>query len=217
MRFPDDTQRHMILGTTGSGKTYRAMHQLSQRRFDLMPWVIYNFKSDENIDSIPYARHIELDEIPIQPGVYIVHPRPDEGPEMEKQMWAIWDRGDTGVYIDEGLMVGRYNKAFRAILTQGRSKHVPVILLSQRPAWLDVFSYSESEFLEVFRLQGAKDRKKIGEYMPKTVDIEKTLPDFHSYYYDVSLNRAQVSPPCPSLPTIMAAFDRRLRDRKRTI
>lgn len=213
----------MIVGSTGSGKTYFAMYALSQRRFDLMPWVIYNFKGDENIDSIPYARHIGLDEVPIQPGIYIVHPRPDEGPEMEQQMWVIWDRGDTGVYVDEGLMVGRFNKAFRAILTQGRSKHVPVMLLSQRPAWLDVFSYSESEYLQVFRLQNKNDRKKMSDYLPdvdsrgKTTNLDERLPDHYSYYYDVAQNRMDRLQPSPNMDFIMSTFERRLRNRRRTL
>src|SRR5271154_4990666 len=101
MRYPDNTQRHAILGRTGSGKTQAAVFFLSFRDYDAMPWVVYNFKEDELINGIPHARHIGVDEVPIRPGVYVVHPHPDEQEEVEAQMWRVWARENTGVYVDE--------------------------------------------------------------------------------------------------------------------
>ena len=51
-------------------------------------------------------------------------------------MWEIWKRGGIGVYVDEGYMVGNNNPAFRAILTQGRSKEIPaIVLFNVRCGW----------------------------------------------------------------------------------
>ena len=149
----------------------------------------------------------------MKPGVYIVHPRPDE--DTEPLLWQVWERGGIGVYIDEGYMVGDRNAAFRAILTQGRSKQIPVIVLSQRPVWMDRFVFSESEFFQIFRLQHNKDRKSVQEFIPKSID--KRLPEFHSYYYDVSRDVVTVLKPVPSIETIYATFERKLARVRKTV
>lgn len=213
MRFPDDTQRHVIVGATGSGKTQAALWHLSNRNYHEMPWVIYNYKGDQSIDDIPGAYDLETDEIPTEPGVYITHPLPDE--DLEPQMWALWDRGDVGAYVDEGYMVGRNNKAFRALLTQGRSRHIPMIVLSQRPVWLDRFVFSEAEYHQIFRLQHRKDREAVEEFVP--ADLEKRLPEYHSYYYDVGQNHVNVVRPVPSIHQIHSTFAERLARLRRVV
>lgn len=212
MRFPEDTQRIAIIGATGSGKTQAALWHLSHRNFHEMPWLILNFKRDETIDEIPHARHIEVDEVPVQPGVYVSHPQPHETDAVEGQLWEVWNRGYTGVYVDEGYMLGRHNPAFRALLTQGRSKHIPVMTLTQRPAWIDTFVFTESEFFQVFRLQHKKDKARVEEFSP--IDLSKRVPEYHSYYYDVGGNEVIFLKPVPSLETIHATFERRLRNKK---
>jgi hypothetical protein len=206
MRFPKDTERHVIVGATGSGKTQAALWHLSFRDYEQMPWVIYNYKRDESIDGIPGAQELPTDEIPVDPGVYITHPLPDE--DVEPQMWSLWNRGDVGVYVDEGYMVGRNNRAFRALLTQGRSRHVPMIVLSQRPVWMDRFVFSEAEYHQIFRLQHRKDREAVEQFVP--ADLEKRLPEYHSYYYDVAQNHVYVVRPVPSLEHIHETFRQRL-------
>jgi hypothetical protein len=215
MRFPDDTNRHAIIGATGSGKTQAALWHLSHRNFHTQPWLVYNFKGDESIDGIPHARRIGVEEIPVKPGIYITDPHPAQVDEVEAQMWAIWKKGETGVYVDEGYMIGRNNQAFRSLLTQGRSKRIPMMVLSQRPVWLDRFVFSESEYFQVFRLQHKKDVKNVQEFI--TTDVSKRLPEYHSYYYDVGSNTTTILKPVPDLDTIYATFDRRLRRQKQVV
>lgn len=215
MRLPDETNRLAIVGATGSGKTQAALWHLSMRDIDARPWMVYNFKWDRSIDGIPGKKDIGLDEIPVKPGIYVAHPQPDETDAVEAQMWGIWRKGGIGIYIDEGYMVGDRNPAFRAILTQGRSKEIPVIVLSQRPVWMDRFVFSESEFFQVFRLNHKKDRKSVEEFVP--ADLSKRLPDFHSYYYDVGSNKVTVLNPVPEIETIHATFERRLAKIRKTI
>ena len=214
MNLPDDTQRLSIVGATGSGKTQAAMWHLSNRDYLDRPWIVYNFKTDRSIDSIPYKKDIELDEIPVKPGIYVTHPQPDSQEEIEAQMWEIWKRGGIGVYVDEGYMVGNNNPAFRAILTQGRSKEIPAIVLSQRPVWMDRFVFSESEFFQVFRLNHKHDRKNVEQFIP--ADIGNRLPAYHSYYYDVGENKVTVLRPVPSIETIYRSFESRLKRLRRT-
>lgn len=211
MRFPSDTQRHVIVGRTGTGKTQAGIYALSVRSIQTIPWIVYDFKADELINEIPFAKHIELSDMPEKPGVYIVHPHPDQVSEIEAQMWKIWERENMGVFVDEGYMVCnplQPNRAFRSILTQGRSKHVPVIILSQRPVWLDRFVFSEADFFQVFPLNDKRDRATIASYMP--VNLDERLPDYHSYYYDVARDSVAIMKPVPVKVKILNSFRARL-------
>jgi len=212
---PSDSQHISIIGANGSGKTQAAQWHLSQRNFHLHPWIIYNFKRDETIDSIPGALDLDLDEMPDSPGIYIAHPLPAESDAVEKQMEEIWERGNIGVYVDEGYMIGRNNQSFRALLTQGRSKRIPVITLSQRPVWMDQFVFTESQFYQVFRLQHKKDRRTVEEFIP--ADLDKKLPAYHSYYYDVSADKLTILGPVPPLNVIHSTFERRLARRRKAV
>lgn len=208
-RLPNDQQRLAIVGATGSGKTQAAQWHLSHRNYHEMPWIIYNFKADESIDSIPYIRELELDQLPTLPGVYVTHPLPDDDDEIvAAQMKAIWTRGNIGIWVDEGYMIPRSNRSFRTLLTQGRSKHVPMIVASQRPVWMDRFVFSESDFFQVFRLQHKKDRASMSEIVPANFDVQ--LPEYHSYYYDAGRNSVTAMRPVPDIRTIHATFAQRL-------
>jgi hypothetical protein len=215
MRFPDDTNRHAIVGATGSGKTQAALWHLSHRNFHTMPWIVYNFKTDKSIDGIPGAVSIGLDEIPVKPGIYVTHPEPEQETEVEQHMREIWRRENIGVYVDEGYMVGRGNMAFRSLLTQGRSRGVPMMVLSQRPVWMDRFVFSESEFFQVFRLQHKDDNKNMAKIVP--ADFSVRLPEYHSYYYDVGENKVYKMAPVPKIEVIHDTFRRRLERLKRVV
>lgn len=209
--LPNDTQRLLIVGATGSGKTQAAQWHLSNRSYDEIPWVVYNTKSDASIDAIPWAQEIGIDELPRDPGVYIVKPLPSEQRALEAHQMAIWNKGSMGVYVDEGYAMGSNNDAFRALLTQGRSRRIPMIVLSQRPVWLDRFAFSESEFFQVFRLQHAKDRASMEDLVPAPLD---RLPPYHSWYYDALGNRVYRMAPVPRIDVIHSTFERRLNPRR---
>lgn len=214
--LPNDQQRVFIVGATGSGKTQAALWQLSQRSFQSKPWVIFDFKYDDLINSIEGTQELSFDDpIPDRPGIYILHPLPDQQDEVETYMMRIWHHENIGVYIDEGYMIGPNNRGFRALLTQGRSKRIPMIVLSQRPVWMDRFVMSESEFFQVFRLQHRKDLAAVNEFIPQ--DIKRRLPEYHSYYYDVGANRLNVMRPVPDRAAILNTFDMKLRQMKKVV
>ena len=185
MRLPNNSQRITIYGMTGSGKTVAALWHLSQRNYTTMPWVIFDFKGDDNIGKIKYAKYLKLGEIPSKPGIYIYQPVPEvDDALVEETMWKIWERGRIGVYIDEGYMVSNKNRAFKALLTQGRSKHIPMIVLTQRPVWMSRFAISEADFHQIFFLADERDRDTVQSFIPYDV-TERRLPKYHSYYYDI--------------------------------
>src|SRR5882672_767784 len=207
MRFPNDTQRHAIVGATGSGKTQAALWHLSNRSYTEQPWIIYDFKYDEAINEIPGAIEIDVKgKVPEKPGLYIVHPHPAQSQEVDNQLWQIWEQENTGVYIDEGYMIGNNSGAFRALLTQGRSKHIPIITLSQRPTWIDRFILSESEYHQIFRLQHRKDLATVNEFIPH--QLKERLPEYHSYYYDVGADELVVLKPVPDRKKILSKIGR---------
>lgn len=208
--LPDDTDRLTILGATGSGKTQAAMWHLSKQNFEDEPWIIYDFKMDPLINDLEDVTHLGVtDPIPDSPGIYIVHPHPADDENVEAQMWKIWEKGNTGVYVDEGYMLGQDNRAFRALLTQGRSKHIPMIVLSQRPTWMDRFVFSETSFIQLFRLQDQRDLKKVKEFIPYSKVMER-LPEYESWYYDVSDNRLYQLNPVPDRDAILDTLQMRL-------
>lgn len=189
------------------------MYELSYRNYQIMPWLVYDFKGDKLINQIVGAKHIGLRDFPATPGLYIVHPGPDD--DVQPQLWEAHKRGNVGIFVDEGYMMGRFNRAFRALLTQGRSKQIPMMVLSQRPVWMDTFVFTESQFFTVFHLQHKGDKKNVEEFVP--IDMSQELPRYHSYHYDQGERRLSKLGPVPDIKTILATFEQRLSRRREAI
>lgn len=211
MNFPGDQQRLSIVGATGSGKTHAAIWHLSRRTYDRMPWIVYDFKGDDFIAEIPYTFELPIEApIPERPGIYIVRPDIEEIEDgtVSQHMTRIWTQENIGVFVDEGYMIGQRNQGFRRLLTQGRSKYIPMIILSQRPTWMDRFVFSESEFFQVFRLQHSDDVKAVEKFV--RFDLSRHLPKHHSYYYDAIDNRLVILSAVPDRDNILDTFETRL-------
>ena len=219
--LPDDTQRLSVIGATGSGKTQAGLWHLSERNIDTKPWVVYDFKNESliaDIETMAFTSSLSSPP-PDRPGIYVVHALPDEEDAISEHMRRIWERGNIGVYVDEGYMVGNNNKGFRLLLTQGRSLHVPMIILSQRPVWMDRFVFTESEFIQVFRLQSIMDVKKVGEYVPGyQEELERhPLKKYHSYNYNGPENRLMRLGPVPDREAILDKFESKLWRLKKVV
>jgi hypothetical protein len=217
IRLPDDSHRLSIIGRTGSGKTFVAAWHLSRRHFNVNPWIIFDFKRDKLLAKLG-ATPVEMkDALPNKPGLYIVRPMPHECEDgtLEDYLWKIWSKENTGVYIDEGYMIGKNNGAFRALLTQGRSKRIPMIVLSQRPVELDRFVFSESDFFSVMKLTDARDRKTVQSFVP--FDMETPLPEFHSMWHDVGQGQAYLLRPVPDEATLLARFRKRIGPKRKAL
>lgn len=205
--LPNDKQKSVIVGKTGSGKTVAGIWQLSKRSWDRMPWVILDTKRDELINAIPGTEEISIyDSIPTKPGLYIAHPLPDELEAMENFQWKLWEKEHVGIFIDEGYMIGK-SKAFNALLTQGRSKIIPMIILSQRPVWISRFVMSETDFVQAFWLNDERDRDTVGGFLP--ADMHRRLPPYHSVWYDVGADKVTILGPTPNSKAILESFSKR--------
>lgn len=217
MRLPSSQQRIAIVGRTGSGKTVAGLWHLSNANYLSQPWVVIDYKGDEHINAIENAQYIGLKDTPKKPGIYIVQPEPDDE-EIFPFLTNIWRRGNTGVYIDEGYMVSENKQAekrFRTLLTQGRSLHIPMIVLSQRPSWISRFVWTEADFYQIFHLNDDADVARVQSFLPK--GAYKRLPDFHSVYYDVNKDALDYLSPVPSPDDILDSFAERLKPVKKVI
>jgi len=225
MRLPDDTQSTLILGKNGSGKSRAAVWHLAQKDLENFPWVVINHKNEELIDSIPGAEMVKLNFTPKKNkgGVYIYHPERDDD-AVTNLIWRIYMQEKIGVYIDEGYMFNPRDKAMTAIYTQGRSKQIPIITLSQRPSLINRFAVSEAGFYQVFYLSDKRDRDKVNAFIPdapldklmtSVAGAGRPLPDFHSVYYDVGKDDLVIMAPVPGDDIILSLFENKLKNKNK--
>jgi len=215
MNLPDDTQRHLIIGRTGSGKTQLGAHMLSLRNWHRMPWVVLNFKDDELLNRLPGVTELGGLTLPhpkkMRAGLWMARPDIDDWDGTEALMADAWRRTHIGLYIDEALPLAQpRHPALRRILTQGRSRRVPVVAGSQRPVDLDRYLFSESEFMSVMDLTDDRESDRIREMTGVQLDMSR-LPRFHSYYLDRLGKRLTIVTPVPKYDEILETFDKRQR------
>jgi DNA helicase HerA-like ATPase len=220
--WPGPQDRLAIIGRTGSGKTHLACCVLSQANWPSRPWVIIDYKRDELLAALPRIEEIGITPpkigrwLPRQPGLYVVHPPPDSDEKVEALLMRLWARGHSGLYVDEGHMLPD-SGGLKAILTQGRSKHLQTIILTQRPKWVNRFVFSEASAFSIFHLNDKRDRQTVQEVAP--VDLSQPLEPRHSYYYRVEDNALFRMNPVPGRDDILQIFDDRqpARQKRRMI
>lgn len=211
VEFPGPQDRTLVCGRTGSGKTTFAEWLLSGHNFDTQPALILNTKADPSINEIAALgtgengiHLIGVDDTPGDRGLYIVTPRPHERDEVDDMLMRVWEKQNCLVFVDEVYMLGLNPKGFNACLTQGRTRNIPMIICTQRPAWCSGFVFTESDYVALFNLQRRADRIKIGEVVP--VDKNYRLPPYHSYWYTVKPDKLVTFSPVPNKPAILDVF-----------
>lgn len=214
IHFPNDTERLAIYGQTGSGKTVKGLWHLEGRSWLKMPWTIFDFKCDPTIAKIPRLEEIDIRKPPPHhAGLYVVRPVPEnDDAAVERYLWDVWRDERHGLFVDEAYMMGRTNKGWNAVLTQGRSKRIPVIGLSQRPSWLSPFFMSEANYHEVMHIENPADEERLRQWIR---GFQPTARDYHSQYYDVARGRLTSFSPCPDEDEILNRFGDKMPRRMR--
>jgi len=214
-RFPSSSERVSIVGRTGSGKTQAGAWLLSHANYNARPWIVIDFKGDELLNGIEGAKHVDTsDKMPKHAGIYILHAHPDDEDGINKTLMRMWERENIGLFVDEAYMIPKNSPGFMGILTQWRSKKIPSIILSQRPAWISKFVFTEADHFCVFHLNHIGDRKKVGEFLPPEQAISRNAPEFHSHWYDVKRNALFLMRPVEKRDTILERFNSRLKPRR---
>lgn len=226
IRGPTDTKRTVILGRTGSGKTQGGINLLSQMNFDQMPWVIVDYKGDELIEKIVKQNKLQTIDLtknpPTKPGLYYVQPIPKVQDQLiEEWLWRVWKQENVGLFVDEGYALPQ-REAFDVILTQGRAKHIPVIILYQRPVYMSRFAVAQADFFAVFEQNDRRDLKTTNQFIGEKVLSNGTilnayskLPEYYCLWYDVGRGKTDVLSPCPSEQEILKTFRSRLGTKER--
>ncbi|MGH7954348.1 MAG: hypothetical protein ACREOZ_00130 [Gloeomargaritales cyanobacterium] len=218
IQLPGPSNRTVVIGRTGSGKSHFGAWLLSTQNFDSMPWVIIDFKDEHTdiINQIERAIPIGFDTIPDRPGIYILKPMSHESAELEQWLWKVYYHTNIGLFFDEAFPVGQHNEAFNTILMQGRSKNIPVIACTQRPVGISVYCFSEASYYMIFDLTKKGDRIKVSQEIGE-ISSRYNLPDYHSYYYDVKNKYLDKLGPAPDEKLILAKIDVKIPVQRRTL
>jgi hypothetical protein len=213
VRMPGPDSRLAMIGRTGSGKTQAALWHLSRADFEERPWVILDYKREKLFGKIQRAESIDLDEVPDEAGIYILRIRPDKKKQMTDWFRRAWEHENIGILVDEGYMIDQHDEWFVACLTQGRSKRIQMIVLSQRPVWVSRFVFSEADFFQIFDLSHSEDKDKLGEYIrdEDQAELDEPLKDYNSFYYDVGRRRLETFGKVDREDVILAAIDTKLK------
>lgn len=216
-RLPGIEHRTGVFGATGTGKTRLGTWLCSVAPFDQIPYCVIDYKLEQLFSQIDRIKEIGLTEkLPKSPGLYILRPTSTDDDAVEAWLWEVYNREDFGLYVDEGYGIDRYSKAMRAILTQGRSKHLPVTWVSQRPTQIPPFVVSEATFIAAFQLTLPQDVAKLSEVMGRSeADISQRLPEYHARWYDVPKRKGFIMNPVPDDDDILNRFDMRLAPKRR--
>jgi hypothetical protein len=217
--LPRDSERLVILGQTGTGKSVAGIWHLSQRNFDRMPWILFDPKRESLLAKMKKEKMLEEIRIdkkpPRHPGLYIVHwePTTDDDDYVELFLAKILNGSHTGLYVDEGFTIpqsltGRKYTAFSRIQMQGRSKRIPTITLSQRPNFMSRFVWSEASYFQYFWLTDASDRDTLKRF--STIDANRKPDRYHSWWHDVSQDKTIALAPVPPPAMILETFRSRL-------
>lgn len=181
-------ERLLIIGKTGSGKTVRAIHALLDlhRENPTAGILVINHKDEQDICKVikPNKRIPKA----FKSGD-IVHIRPllgdkEADEKLNKLLEDVYNVGNTIVYIDEGLMIPASNRQMMALQTQGRSKKISIILLSQRPKFISLFAITQATEIDVFNVQGRDDIKTLENVVrPKNEKLETYVDAIPKYHY----------------------------------
>jgi len=194
-RLPDSTQRTVVIGSTGSGKTTAGAWLLSTRatlNYERMPVVMFDWKGDKLINSLdakPWGLH---QRPPTKPGLYIVHPEIDVLDPVDEFLNRCWAQENIGLFFDEAAELEK-SRAINRVMKQGRSKHIPCISCTQRPKWLPRSIFSEGDFFMLLRLNDMDDRTTVKRFI--NADVHKRRAELHSIWYDVAKDHAVLMKP----------------------
>lgn len=198
-------KRAVVAGRTGAGKSSLANWLLQNSPGH---WVILNPKWTKAFAALPGSATIEgLDMKKIAKSIEenrftIVNPNPNQQSPDLLDLFIQWlheSFTDVGLCLDESYAVHTNGKAGAGLigwLTRGRELKQSFIGLTQRPAWLSKFLFSESDYIVSMSLTMEEDRKRMFEFTGR-MEYLKKLPPYEWLWYDVAQDSLRAFDPVP--------------------
>ena len=137
--------------------------------------------------------------------------------QVEDFFRRVYERENVGLYIDEGHMLDN-SDCLEILLTQGRSKRVPVIMLSQRPVDVSRYLWSNAEFYQYFPSGDKRDTDTVSNFirgLRDRTDVE--LKPYWSWYYDKGKKQLMKLMPVPEPNESLNVIDEKLRPERRKL
>lgn len=200
-------KRAILAGRTGSGKSTLARWLLMQSPGS---WLILNPKWTAAYDKLPGAvkvhgfdfgkieRHFDNRQrfIVVNPEQHQMNPETLD--DFVNYFHSMYE--GFGLCCDELYMMhnhGRPGPGLIGVLTRGRELKQSFLGLTQRPAWVSKFLFSEADYIGRMSLSLKQDRKTMVEYMGADADAESDLAPFDWDWYDVAADKLRHMQPVP--------------------
>lgn len=167
--LPGPSQRVVLIGDTGSGKTY-----LAERMAAYFPSVQYLDPKGEFQPQVPYHRTNDLRQAWRMKGHVLVRPKDSQD---HRDWWEYYlaamlkKRKDCVILVDEVYLLGgmnhtSYPKTLAKIAVVGRSKGLPLWSGIQRPKFAPTVLFAQAEHWYIFPL-GDTDLDVLKGWVPE--------------------------------------------------
>jgi len=190
--LPRIDERMMIIGMTGSGKTYFAEKILRWRKYV----VVYDLKGELNwegyriITDFNELKQAEEPKLIFKPPLSFIND-PDE---VNSFFHWVYERRNTTLYVDEVMTCcfkGQICFWLLAIVTRGRELGISFIGATQRPKQIPLSLLSEAERWATFRLNIRGDAERIEHTFGIEAESIQALPKRYFYYGSIDHTYSQ--------------------------
>lgn len=202
-------KRAMVSGRTGSGKSTLACWLLSRSR---QHWLILNPKHTAAYKGLPDCEVLaRFDENTVSKSIEkhrftLLNLSGDQAtPDYMDTViqWLHESFEDIGLCVDEAYTLHTGGKAGDGLvgwLTRGRELRQSFLGLTQRPKWLSLFCFSESDYIVEMDLTISDDRKRVFDFTGHPASLER-LPPHRWLWYDVGSDSIAKYGPVPRIDT----------------